>query len=167
LKKSEGKVHGWMSYNYGIAEWLFDDLNDMNSFPTDYDRTHDFKSITMTNFGPWQFTLSWLYFSGRAFTDVKNLEIYEDADGNIALEAKPGSFNTSRLPASHRLDISIVRYLSWVGFNWEFGLSLFNVYNNKYISHKRYTYASPETDILVNDVEIMGITPTIYFKISR
>lgn len=167
LKKSGGKVHGWMSYNYGVAEWLFNDLNDMNSFPTDYDRTHDFKSITMTNYGPWQFTLSWLYFSGRAFTDAKNLEIYEDEDGNIALEAKPGSFNSSRLPASHRLDISIVRYLSWVGFNWEFGLSLFNVYNNKYISHKRYTFASKDKDILVNDVEIMGVTPTLFFKISR
>jgi hypothetical protein len=121
----------------------------------------------MTNLGPWQLTFSWLYFSGRAFTEYNNLEIYEDEDGNVALEAKPGTFNSSRFPDAHRLDVSIVRFSTWAGLNWEYGLSLFNVYNNKYISHKRYTYASTETDILVNDVEIMGITPTIYFKISR
>ena len=167
VKKSRGKIHGWISYNYGMAEWIFDELNDKKLFSTDNDRTHDFKTVAMSNIGPWQITLSWLYFSGRAYTDNDNLEIYEDEDGNVALEAKPGTFNSSRFPDAHRLDVSIVRFSTWAGLNWEYGLSLFNVYNNKYISHKRYTYASTETDILVNDVEIMGITPTIYFKISR
>ncbi len=167
MKKSTGKVHGWVSYNYGIAEWLFDDLNASSSFLTDYDRTHDFKTVAMTNIGPWQLTFSWLYFSGRAYTKEENLEIYEDDDGNVALEAKAGTFNASRLPASHRMDFSIVRNITYFGLNWEFGLSLFNVYNNKYISHKRYTFASKDQDILVNDVEIMGVTPTLFFKISR
>jgi hypothetical protein len=65
------------------------------------------------------------------------------------------------------MDFSIVRNITYFGLNWEFGLSLFNVYNNKYISHKRYTFASKDQDILVNDVEIMGVTPTLFFKISR
>lgn len=167
LNKSGGKINGWLSYNYGIAEWLFDDINDMNPFPTNYDRTHDFKLVTISHFGSWQFTFSWLYFSGRAYTKDNNLVIYEDEDGNVALEAKPGTINSARLPNSHRLDASIVRYSTWAGVKWEYGLSLFNVYNNKYISHKRYTFSSQETDILVNDVEIMGITPTVFLKISR
>ena len=167
LNKFGGKINGWLSYNYGIAEWLFADINDKKPFPTNHDRTHDFKMVTMTHFGPWQFTLSWLYFSGRAFTDDNNLVIYEDENGNVALEAKPGTVNSSRLPNSHRLDVSIVRNSTWVGLKWEYGLSLFNVYNNKYISHKRYTFSSQEADILVNDIEIMGITPTVFLKISR
>ena len=167
LNKSGGKINGWLSYNYGIAEWLFADINDKKPFPTNHDRTHDFKMVSMTHFGPWKFTLSWLYFSGRTFTDDNNLVIYEDEDGNVALEAKPGTVNSSRLPDSHRLDVSIVRNSTWVGLKWEYGLSLFNVYNNKYISHKRYTFSSQEADILVNDIEIMGITPTVFLKISR
>jgi len=167
LNKSRGKINGWLSYNYGIAEWLFDEINEMNPFPTNHNRTHDFKMITMTHFGPWQFTFSWLYFSGRAYTEDKNLIIYEDEDGNVALEAKPGTVNSARLPDSHRLDMSILRNSTWAGLKWEYGLSLFNVYNNKYISHKRYTFSSQDTDILVNDVEIMGVTPTLFLKISR
>ncbi len=167
LNKSSGKINGWLSYNYGIAEWLFADINDKKPFPTNHDRTHDFKMVTMTHFGPWKFTLSWLYFSGRTFTDDNNLVIYEDENGNVALEAKPGTVNSSRLPDSHRLDVSIVRNSTWVGLKWEYGLSLFNVYNNKYISHKRYTFSSQEADILVNDIEIMGITPIVFLKISR
>lgn len=167
LNKSRGKINGWLSYNYGIAEWLFDEINEMNPFPTNHNRTHDFKMITMTHFGPWQFTFSWLYFSGRAYTEDKNLIIYEDEDGNVALEAKPGTVNSARLPDSHRLDMSILRNSTWAGLKWEYGLSLFNVYNNKYISHKRYTFSSQDTDILVNNVEIMGVTPTLFLKISR
>lgn len=167
MMKTGGKIHGWMSYNYGMSEWRFDKLNDNESFSTDNNRTHDFKTVGITNLGPWQITFSWLYFSGRAFTENNNLEIYEDEDGNVALEAKPGTYNTSRLPDAHRLDVSIVRISTWGGLKWEYGLSLFNFYNNKYISHKRYTFASKDKDILVRDVEIMGITPTLYFKISR
>jgi len=63
--------------------------------------------------------------------------------------------------------MSILRNSTWAGLKWEYGLSLFNVYNNKYISHKRYTFSSQEENILVNDVEIMGITPTVFLKISH
>ena len=167
MMKTGGKIHGWMSYNYGTSKWRFDELNDNKSFSTDNNRTHDFKTVAMTNLGPWQLTFSWLYFSGRAFTENNNLEIYEDEDGNVALEAKPGTHNASKLPDAHRLDVSIVRISTWGGLKWEYGLSLFNIYDNKYISHKRYTFASKDKDILVSDVEIMGLTPTLYFKISR
>lgn len=167
LKGSRGNLQGWMSYNYGVAEWKFDELNGQKVFPSGHDRTHDFKTVMMTNVGAWQLTIAWLYFSGKSFTAKDNLVVLEDEDGNVALEAKPGTFHSSRLPNSHRMDISIMRYVNWKNYNMEFGLSIFNAYNNQYISHKRYTYASKNTDILVNDVDIMGITPTLYFKISR
>ncbi len=168
VKKSSGKFHGWMSYNYGMAKWKFNELNEQKFFPSGHDRTHDFKTVMLTNVGNWQLTFSWLYFSGRAFTANENLVVNMDEDGNVFLEADSGTFiHQSRLPDSHRLDLSIMRFSDWGGYQWEYGLSLFNVYNNKYISHKRYTFVSKDKDILVNDVEIMDLTPTIYFKISR
>lgn len=167
LKKSTGMIQGWLSYNYGLAQWKFAELNNEHLFPSGHDRTHDLKSVIMTNIGPWQLTFSWLYFSGKAFTPIEDLIVTEDEDGNVALEAKPGTYHSSRLPRSHRLDMNFMRFKKWNDLVLEYGLSLFNVYNNKYISHKRYTFASADTDISVNNVKIMGITPMIYLKISR
>ena len=167
LKRTKGPVIGWISYNYGISEWTFNELNGSSAFKANHDRTHDLKTIVMTNIGSWQWTFSWMLFSGTSFTNTDHLSVLEDDIGNVSLISESGFHNRSRLPDSHRLDISVMRSSLWKGYIWEYGLSIFNVYNNKYISHKRYSFASVDTDILVNDVKVMGITPTLFFRISR
>ena len=167
FKRTKGPVSGWISYNYSISEWTFNELNESKPFTANHDRTHDLKTIIMTNIGNWQWTFSWILFSGNSHTELLDLKVVEDQDGNASLVAETGTYNNSRLPNSHRLDISIMRSSSWKSYLWEYGVSIFNAYNNSYTSHKRYSYATEETDILVNDVKILGITPTIFFRISR
>ena len=44
------------------------------------------------------------------------------------------------------------------------GLSIYNIYNRKNVSHKRYNpYAS---DSIISDVIMLGITPTLFVQAS-
>ena len=167
IQKTKGKMTGWVSYHYAKSEWSFDDLNGGITFLSDHDRTHEFKFVTTTKIGPLRVTFSWLFLSGKVYTNKNDLVIYEDELGNISLEAKPGTFNNKRLPNIHRLDINLFKSFKKMGLEWQFGVSLFNVYNNRYISHKQYTFASTNQPIIVNDVKLIGFTPTLYFRLSR
>lgn len=167
VRKFAGPIRGWISYNYSSSLWHFPELNSAEYFPADHERTHDFKTVIMTNWGNWHWTISWLLFSGKPFTEKENIIIEENENGNVYLVTEPYKLNQSRLPISHRMDLSITRSTSWKNFIWEFGLSIFNLYNFRYISHKRYLFYSPGEEIVIKNVKVMGFTPTLFFSLSK
>ena len=71
--------------------------------------------------------------------------------------------NDNRLPYTHHLDISISREYNLDPIVIQTGFSVYNLYNNRNISHKRY---NPYNSYLtMTDVETFGITPTGFIKI--
>ena len=126
----------------------------------DHDFRHEFKSVLITSILNWDVTTSWSYSSGRSFTNEDYINITTD----FKVDIDQGKKNTLRLPPSHHLDISISKDFNLKYFNINSGLSIYNVYNRKNISHKRYNPFS--SGRIISNVMMLGITPTIFFEIN-
>ena len=72
--------------------------------------------------------------------------------------------NSYRLPDYQRLDLSIAYRFENKSMDGELGLSVFNVYNHKNVWYKKYDLdVSP---IVVTDVAMLGITPSVFIKLN-
>ena len=126
IKKSIGKLTGWLSYTLSRTMRNFGDINNNKSFPPKYDRTHDISFVGIYDLNDrWSVSANWVYFSGDAITipcgtysiDGHMLNLYTERNGY-------------RLPAYHRLDIGISKKFSNGG---SINFSLYNAYGRKNI----------------------------------
>ena len=159
LRRKKGRVTGWVSYHRNKTQVEFPELNDGDPFLSDHDVSQEFKSVVMTTIGSWNFTANWVFASGRVFTHLDDIQV--DPSDNILISKGK---NEQRLDSIHHLDISMSK--TWLVSNtkFHFGLSVYNLYNQNNISHKRY---NPFTSSLSSTNVIMfGITPTLFLQIS-
>ena len=160
--KKKGKLKGWASYNYGTIQCKFPELNGGEVFLADHDRTHEIKSALISSIGKWTLTITGLISSGRVFTPNNNLMIRENENANYTLQAEPGTKNSKRLPIVQRIDLSLNRSIYFMEKNIDIGISIFNVFNRKNISHRSYNlFIDP---FISTDVIMLGFTPTISMK---
>ncbi len=127
LKKTKGKLSGWISYTYSRAFKQIKDVNNGEKFPAFYDRPNDF-SINLS----YQFTerfkmsASWIYYTGSAITTP--IAFYNYNGSSVPLYGKK---HNDRLPDYHRLDFSMEYRLNKRRrhFRHSIGFALFNLYN--------------------------------------
>jgi len=136
VKKSSGKVEGWLSYTFSRSLRKTDGLypteliNDNKYFPSSYDIPHDLTVVMNYHVNKRvQFSGNFSFASGRPIT----LPEYKFSIGNdyaVYFSDK----NAYRLPAYHRLDLTMTVDESlkikkkWRG-SWSF--SILNVYGRK------------------------------------
>ena len=72
--------------------------------------------------------------------------------------------NSHRLPDYHRMDVSIFRQLQTPDFNWDVGLSVFNLYNSKNVNYREYDL--DVIPVIVSDNLLLPMTITLFFKVS-
>jgi len=130
LKKKFNKYSTWIGYTYSTTDFLFDNLNQGNSFRGNNDITH---SLTWSHSYKWkdfQFSLGWKYRSGIPFSQASS---FVDNEEETFIEYD--SINAEILPAYHRADFSALykfqlskKNTALVG---KFGFSLLNVYGRK------------------------------------
>jgi len=68
------------------------------------------------------------------------------------------------LPDYHRLDLSVTRKYESDHWDTNVGISLFNVYNRKYVWYRDYNLDT--TPITIANVLYLGFTPTIFVKMN-
>ena len=95
------------------------------------------------------------------FTKINDLYLESGSGYEIFVR---NNYNEKRLENTHHLDLSITKlfYLSKV--NLDIGFSVYNLYNKKNLTHKRYNPYSGTLSL--TDVAMFGITPSIHTKIS-
>lgn len=127
VKKTKGKLSGWMSYTYSRVFNVFRDINNNEQYPAFYDRPHDF-SIFLSYLITSRLSTSatWVYYSGSAITTPVGFYYYNDN-----LVPVYGDRNNDRLPDYHRLDWSISYQLSKASWKYQHSISLgiYNLYN--------------------------------------
>ena len=161
LRKKTGKVNGWVTYHHNQTKYFTPNYNNNKKYLADHDKTHEFKSVIIINFLNFDFSASWVFSSGRPFTQINNL--YLESGSGYEIFTKE-NYNSKRIKNSHHLDISITKSLYISQVTMDIGFSIYNLYNRKNINHKRY---NPYTGTLsISDVAMFGITPSIYTKIS-
>ncbi len=158
IRKKTGKITGWISYLLSKTTYEFPDINLSKRFHADHDKTHELKLVSLTKIRDWNITCSWVFSSGRVYTELENLE---NSKKSIYILK---DMNKERLGSIHHLDISISRTKTILKTRIHYGSSIYNIYNKNNISHRRY---NPFTQsISSTDVFMFGITPTVFINIS-
>ena len=164
VRKKDGYLRGWAAYNYGIVECEFPDLNGGKTFLADHDRTHELKSAIIWSLGPWNMAVTGLISSGRVYTPNNNLMIRENENANYTLVADAGMRNSKRLPIVRRIDMSVTRSLRLLAKNWDIGISIFNLFNRRNISHRSYNLTTDP--FITRDIVMLGLTPTLSVRLE-
>lgn len=162
LRKTTGKLSGWVAYTLSRATRRFDGLNRGRSFPFKYDRPHDLAIVLQYRpNAKHEFSANWLYATGNAATLPIGFypSIFHDGTtgGGAGISTdlfelpSPSSFDTDRnaipiyggvnqgrFPDYHRLDVAYNRTFRRRRSEHVLNLSVYNLYNRKntlYISH--------------------------------
>lgn len=151
VKKSSGKVNGWLNYTWSRSllrsnnKNLADRINNNKWYASDFDRPHVVNSTINfegDKYNTWSFNFTGQ--TGRPYTVANSVFKLEDIDVPIFIER-----NNARLRPYHRLDFSWnVKYgekvnKRWVG-DWTF--TIYNVYSRRNPFNIYYSQRQPGVD---------------------
>ncbi len=164
LKKRFKKYKTWVSYSYINTRNKFNDINNNESFPGNWNIEHTVKWSQFYKINNFQFSLGWLWHTGKAFTNISGV----DEDGNIVI-IELGGINSNNLPVYHRLDFSAI-YDFKIGYNpnikYRIGFSVLNLYDRKNLLNKEFrTTNSLNNQFINSDIFSLEITPNISFRV--
>lgn len=125
LRKTSGKLTGWVSYTLSRSIRQFDEINGGDPFAARQDRIHDLSIVAIYSPTPrWSVSGSFVYYTGEAVTFPSGSYAI---DGDIVpLYTERNGY---RMPDYHRLDLSATYYGKNPRTNWN--LSCYNAYGQK------------------------------------
>jgi len=163
LQKKFGKYTGWVGYTLGQVEYNFPDIKD-EPYPALHDQRHEFKIVNSYEINRWTFAGTWIYASGKPYTEPAGIEEVTINDRFTLYQVIPGEKNEAKLPSYHRLDLSVTYDLQLGNTNSTAGLTLFNVYNRKNVWYKEYE--TLEGELIENNILYMSFTVNVFFSIK-
>lgn len=177
VRKTKGRLTGWVSYTLSKALRDIKDVNNSREFPAYYDRPHDlslFISYHLTK--KLNLSANWIYYTGSAITTP--IGFYNYNNYTVPLY---GDKNNDRLPDYHRLDVALAWQINKPERKFQHGLTfaIYNFYNrhnpvsvnfNK-IEDEEGNYVVPEnlygtSEILTTQKYLMGFMPSLTYKIK-
>jgi hypothetical protein len=163
IERKDPFLSGWVSYTYGYTERTIGSF----TYNPRYDRRHNLNMIaSLRPFDGWEFSIRWEYGSGLPFTQITGS--YDrigfgglfNGSGYSGESGSPytilGSKNSGRLPAYHRLDISLSKSFQFGFTKLTIEGSVLNAYN-----HKNMFYFNRTTGERIN---MLPILPTLTLK---
>jgi len=166
LQKRSGRHTGWLSYTLAEREDTFPSLA-AGPFPADQDQRHEVKVVNVFELGAWKLSGTWVYASGKPYTQPAGIEPFVLPSGATADRVVVETKNDSRLPAYHRLDLALSREVSLGGRGrrkGSFGVTLFNLYNRRNTWYKEFN--AVEGEIIENDITLMGLTVNAFVALT-
>ncbi len=159
LQKNAGKLTGWISYTLAWTNRTFSEINNGRPFPYKYDRRHDISIVAMYDINEnINVAMTWVYGSGMP-TTIAESEFLGPFGGTGVSYCYDencyengysfyGHRNNYRLPAYHRLDLSLnmSKQKKHGKRTWSFGI--YNAYN----------HINPFYTLLVNQYETGDFT---------
>jgi len=163
IQKKAGNFNGWISYTLGQVEYTFPDFNNGEAFPASHDRRHEVGLVASYKIGNWNLSASWIYATGKAYTAPESQYYLTLLDGESYGYTHVSDKNSNRLPDYHRLDVSATYSFKLKSYSGDLGLSVYNVYDYKNIWYREYDLDT--TPIVITDITMLGITPTLFVKV--
>ena len=158
-QKKFGKLNGWASYTLSQVEYKIPPFNNGEPCPASQDRRHELKLVGNYGFGKWNLAATWVLGSGAPYTAPENQYNIKLLDGSTRSYIHVGEKNSHRLPAYHRMDVSFSRQFNTDWFDWNFGVSIFNLYDHKNVWYREYILDT--TPVVVREVTTLGFVPTV------
>lgn len=174
FNKRIGTVTGWFGYTLSWTKHYFDDLNRSVPFYPQFDRRHDV-SIVLS----WQasealsFAATWNYSTGKAFPlpvmQYSFLTMSNPNDNTQEVFYEYSARDAFRLPAFHKLDLSVNWVFDWGDNKAELSLNIYNVYNrynvfSKYVGYKTDEVTGIRTPVL-KQFTLYPFLPSIGLKV--
>jgi len=153
IRKSTGRLTGWISYTYSRSMRKFKDINNGNTYNAPYDKPHDVSIVLSYDLLPrLDVAATWVYSTGRPATFPTGRAEY----GNIIVPIYSDR-NDYRMPNYHRLDLSVTwkkKKKEDSKWDWDLNLSVYNAYgrhntwtinfvqdpNDPYSTYAEHTY---------------------------
>ena len=115
------------------------------------------KIVNIFEVGKWHLSETFIYASGKPYTEPVGLEPVELPFGGTINRVVAGTKNSSRLPDYHRLDLALNREVPFGdSAGGIFSLTLFNVYSRQNTWYKEFNVV--EGEIVENNILLMGLT---------
>lgn len=167
LKKTYGKLSGWIGYTLSWTNRTFPELNEGKTYYARYDRRHDLSLVLSYDLNErWSFGTVFVYATGSLMWLPTNIYYFE---GQPVFQY--GERNNYRMPPYHRWDVSA----TWYGkknkkyqASWNF--SVYNVYSRL---NPFFIYIDPEGDLSQGSfkntakmVSLFPIIPSATYNIS-
>lgn len=163
LKKRFRKYKTWISYSYINTRNKFDDINNNQSFPGNWNIEHTVKWSHFYKIRNFQFSLGWIWHTGKSYTNILGADTSGDL---IVLDFE--KINGNNLPVYHRLDFSTIydfKLRSTSVLNYRLGISVVNLYGRKNLLNREFrTTNSLNSQFINGDVFALGVTPNISFR---
>jgi len=177
IKRTYGKLTGWIGYTWSKTERKFPDLNAGKVYPAKYDRRHDLSVVAGYKLNErWTFGASFIFATGNTLTLPSSWYVQEQS-----LLFNYGDRNSTRMAPYHRLDLSATLYdkafktktdkltgeeiqvKKRFRSNWSF--SVYNVYNRAnpfflYVDNDG-NFLSGDFKITVKQVTLFPIIPSV------
>jgi len=167
IERTVGRLNGFIGYTWGNTKRRFPGFNRGNYYPPKYDRIHDLDIVMNYHFSRrWMITGVFNYATGQAYTEpLGRAAVIDDPFRSGRRDyLTVGNVNASRLPAYHRLDVSITRHGRFFGIaDSELQLQIINLYSRRNIWF--YSFDFDENPIRRETVQLLPILPSINYTI--
>ncbi len=170
LSKDVKRHHMVLSYSIMKTEVNFM-LYQLKNVPEVFDQRHELKLNYQLNLKRWDFSLFWVFGSGRPYTPVLGTYNFQLPDGEIRKLPVYGKPNSARLPEYHRLDVTAAYHFVLGSTRINIQASVFNVYNR--INIRDIQYLTLRTSSNANDFTIskrslrmLGFLPSVNLKFN-
>jgi hypothetical protein len=177
LKKEGKRLTGWLSYTLSKTEMTVSGINRGRTYPTNYDRRHDFGVYLSYKTGRHlSIAANWLYGSGYPISLPVGEYFPTQHDLNQSGGTSSGSRltydakNDYRMKAYHRLDVSLqYKHAITKRVQSTIELSAFNVYNR---ANAFYYQVANKDDVngnserVLRQVSIFTILPSVSWTIQ-
>ncbi len=151
LKKSEGKMTGWINYTLSQTTRQFDDINNGKTYPYKYDRPHAANIALMYDINAKiDVSATWVYQTGSPYTLPVGSYLSLDDEGDLTTAYVYGDRNANRMKDYHRLDLSMnfKKDKKWGQRIWN--ISIYNVYNRKNPYYYYWQLTKEDSKELIN-----------------
>ncbi|MEN8201661.1 MAG: TonB-dependent receptor [Bacteroidota bacterium] len=164
LQKKFGSYTGWLSYTYSRVTHQFEELNDGDPYPSMYDQPHEVNFVNTYQWGNWVLGATFVYNTGQTYTAPVGAYQLTLLDGTVADYIHVGDKNAFRLPAYHRLDLSVTYRFTIKQTKNSLGVSLFNIYGRDNVWYREFDVE--DNEIIIMDVNTLGFTPNVFYSIK-
>ncbi|RAK64175.1 TonB-dependent receptor [Hymenobacter edaphi] len=169
VKKSQGKLSGWVSYTLSRSERQIDGINRDQWYPNKYDKTHSLNVVGMYQLGPrLTASASFAYGTGVATTFPNGRFVYE---GLVVPVVSGDARNNYRVPAYHRLDLgATLKNRPRPDRRWqsEWVFSVYNAYSrrNPYGIYFRQNEDNPRKTEAVRLAVFGSVIPSVSYNFN-
>ncbi len=164
LRKTQGKLTGWVSYTLSRSLRTFKDIDKGNPFPSNADRIHDLSVTGIYNFNKkWSASANFILYTGAAVTFPSGRYTVSGVTVPYYTER-----NGYRFPLYNRLDLGVTwKNKKTEKFESSWNFSVYNAYGrqNPYVINFRESETNPGQTEAVQ-IALFSIIPSISYNFS-